>query len=141
MANLRKLRIVASALLLLAAVYRVSIAEDRVYLGILHSHTSYSDGSGVPQDAYTRARAVGLNFLAITEHNHAKQIKPKDRDGVPIGVDHTLYNGPGADSLLNTARRLTEDGQFVALYVQEFSAISSGKQIIDGWYAWHHGGW
>lgn len=36
--------------------------------GIPHSHTSYSDGVGTPTEAYEKARANGLNFLAVTDH-------------------------------------------------------------------------
>ena len=39
-----------------------------LYFGDLHSHTSYSDGTGLPSDAYTMARSVGADFLAITDH-------------------------------------------------------------------------
>jgi hypothetical protein len=36
--------------------------------GIPHSHTSYSDGSGTPTEAYEKAREKGLNFLIVTDH-------------------------------------------------------------------------
>ncbi len=36
--------------------------------GIPHSHTSYSDGTGTPTEAYEKARDNGLNFLIITDH-------------------------------------------------------------------------
>lgn len=36
--------------------------------GIPHSHTSYSDGTGTPTEAYEKARENGLNFLVITDH-------------------------------------------------------------------------
>lgn len=37
-------------------------------------------------------------------------------DGRGIGTDATLYKGPRSDALILTARRMTEDGRFVALY-------------------------
>ena len=44
--------------------------QPQVFFGNLHSHTSYSDGSGTPEEAYAHARDVAhLDFLAITEHN------------------------------------------------------------------------
>ena len=55
-------------------------AELKVYFGNLHSHTSYSDGSGTPRDAFKHARDVAqLDFLAITEHNHAAADGSGDR--------------------------------------------------------------
>lgn len=41
----------------------------RPFWGNLHSHTSYSDGTQSPYDAFVYAKDVaGLNFLAVTDH-------------------------------------------------------------------------
>ncbi|MFQ5962675.1 MAG: CehA/McbA family metallohydrolase [Candidatus Scalinduaceae bacterium] len=103
-------------------VYQVAWAQSlQVYFGNLHSHTSYSDGSGTPEMAYTHARDIaGLDFLAITEHNHP-------RAPSRIATNHQLYSGSFPDSLISTAERFTQDGRFVAIYGQEFSSISSGN--------------
>src|SRR5262245_14254422 len=94
-----------AALLLLAALGPLAArsgacdppVEVNVYFGNLHSHTSYSDGSGTPEDAYRHARfEAHLDFLAITEHNHdkAEQGAAADRrDGILIATNHDLYNG------------------------------------------------
>ncbi|WP_339790424.1 CehA/McbA family metallohydrolase [uncultured Imperialibacter sp.] len=97
-------------------------AQDlKVYFGNLHSHTSYSDGSGTPDEAYKHARDVaGLDFLAVTEHNH-KSAKSK------IADSPELYNGNSAISLKSYANSYTKNGEFVAIYGQEFSSISSGN--------------
>jgi hypothetical protein len=40
-----------------------------IYRGNLHSHTSHSDGQGLPAEAFHHARHVaGLDFLAVTDH-------------------------------------------------------------------------
>jgi hypothetical protein len=39
------------------------------YWGTLHSHSSYSDGAGPPRLAFATARANGLHFLALTDHD------------------------------------------------------------------------
>jgi len=111
---------------------RVAVAaslSDQVFFGNLHSHTSYSDGSGTPDEAYKHARDAQnakLDFMALTEHNHAEALGP---DGIGIATQPALYKGADANSLISTARRLTEDGRFVALYGQEFSTISSGNHV------------
>lgn len=59
--------------LLLAACLGLASSNagaQNVYHGNLHAHTSYSDGSGTPDEAFAMARASGLDFTAITEHNH-----------------------------------------------------------------------
>lgn len=39
------------------------------YFGLLHAHTSYSDGEGTPAQAFTYARdSASLDFLALTDH-------------------------------------------------------------------------
>jgi lamin tail-like protein len=107
------------------------IAQEQVFFGNLHSHTSYSDGSGTPAQAYGLARDVAhLDFLAITEHNHRQADGPGDRkDGLLIATKPSLYSGPQAEALIPTANRFTEDGRFVALYGQEFSTISTGNHV------------
>lgn len=122
-------------LVLFAGLPPATAQELHVYFGNLHSHTSYSDGSGVPSMAYEHARDVAkLDFLAITEHNHArcefgiKSGNPR-RDGIMIGKNHSLYKGPQDSALIPQANHWTKDGMFVALYGQEFSAISKGNHI------------
>lgn len=98
----------------------VTPGDVRVFFGNLHSHTGYSDGSGTPAEAYTHARDVArLDFLAVTEHNHAQ--------AGAIAGNHALYNGPQPASLISTAAQFNLSGTFVALYGQEFSTISSGN--------------
>ena len=111
----------------------------RVYFGLLHAHTSYSDGLGTPEEAFKHARdKARLHFFAVTEHNHAKaeagigNKRPEDKerkDGVSIANQPELYSGPVTKSLIKAAERLTTDGKFVALYGQEFSTISSGNHV------------
>ncbi|MDB6112871.1 MAG: hypothetical protein JWR69_4621 [Pedosphaera sp.] len=132
----------ASIVVLLAGFTTLHGADDlHVYFGNLHSHTSYSDGSGYPAEAYAYARnKAHLDFLAITEHNHAAAEgahKPGTpfskegtrKDGVLIGKDHSLYDGNNDTSVMGAARKANEDGKFVALYGQEFSTISSGNHV------------
>lgn len=42
----------------------------RAYFGCIHSHSTYSDGSGPPRYAYAVGRVNGLHFLALTDHSH-----------------------------------------------------------------------
>ncbi len=38
--------------------------------GNIHGHTSYSDGSGTPQDAYEFVKLHNLNLYGLTDHSH-----------------------------------------------------------------------
>ena len=108
-------------------------AQDQVFFGNLHSHTSYSDGSGKPAAAYKHARDVAhVDFLAITEHNHAQAEQgatPDRQDGILIAKNHDLYSGSSSSSLISAAHAANKDGSFVAIYGQEFSSISSGNHV------------
>lgn len=54
--------------------------RERWLVGDLHSHSEHSDGGVTVLDAIHRARAGGLDFLAITDHNTISQniIRPDD---------------------------------------------------------------
>lgn len=47
-----------------------SVGGYNVYFGHLHNHTSYSDGQGTPDQAYSTAKANGLDFLGLSDHSH-----------------------------------------------------------------------
>lgn len=143
--------LIITCLLLFAGYSRAQINPDhKVYFGLLHAHTLISDGSGTPVEAYRMAREQGLQFFGITEHNHDdSESGAKDRkDGVQIATEPALYNGNNA---VNVTRRWTVNGvertqqvsvvpllraardettaNFVALYGQEFSTISSSNHL------------
>src|ERR1044072_4498359 len=78
-----------------------STLQYKVYLGNLHAHSAFSDGTGTPAEAFAYARNQGgRDSLAPTEHTprEADGTDPR-RDGLLIGVDHSLYNGTRPDSV------------------------------------------
>jgi len=83
----------------------------RAYWGCLHSHSTYSDGSGPPHYAYGVGRANGLHFLALTDHSHM--------------VDAQQW----AD-LETQAAAATEDGAFVALRGFEWTSREEGHITV-----------
>lgn len=121
----------------------------QVFYGLMHAHTLYSDGSGTPAAAFERARNAGLDFMAVSSHNHARAELGAEgplRDGVLIANDHELYEGAGdvtftrfegsddeetgaSTSVIRAADDATEDGSFVAFFAQEFSAIGPGNHV------------
>ena len=125
----------------------------QLFYGNLHAHTWYSDGSGTPEDAYKMAQNAGLDFFAVTPHNHiAAENSAKERkDGILIATNHDLYNGTAAltftrkykeqgsdvytstkirnaKSVISAAKSVTSSN-FRAFYGQEFSTISSSNHI------------
>jgi hypothetical protein len=114
-------------LLLFSLSGQAFFAQERVFFGNLHSHTSYSDGLGKPKAAFKYARDIArVDFLMLSEHNHAEAV---GTDRIGIATDPALYKGPDSQSLIPAAAAMTENGRFVALYGQEFSTISTGNHV------------
>jgi hypothetical protein len=72
--------------------------------GVVHVHTTYSDGGGAPAEVIAAARAVGLEFVAITDHN-TFDAKPLEgyRDGVLVLVGCEISAVAGHILSLGTA--------------------------------------
>ncbi len=64
--------------------------------GVVHVHTTLSDGGGAPEEVIRAARATGLAFLVITDHNNL-DAKPLEgyRDGVLVLVGSELSTPAG----------------------------------------------
>ena len=64
--------------------------------GVVHVHTTLSDGGGTPEEVIRAARATGLAFLGITDHNNL-DAKPLEgyRDGVLVLVGSELSTPAG----------------------------------------------
>ena len=64
--------------------------------GVVHVHTTLSDGSGTPEEVIRAARTTGLAFLGITDHN-TLDAKPFEgyRDGVLVLVGAELSTPSG----------------------------------------------
>ncbi len=64
--------------------------------GVVHVHTTLSDGGGTPEEVIAAARAAGLKFVAITDHNNL-DAKPLEgyRDGVLVLVGSELSTPAG----------------------------------------------
>lgn len=87
--------------------------EYNLYFGDLHSHTSYSDGEGVPDEAFAAARAAGADFLALTDHHYL------------------LLDWEWADTL-RSADENNIDGEFVALAGYEYFLAGINEINIYG---------
>lgn len=99
--------------------YHISHFEKRsnselfCYRGEIHCHTTGSDGSGYPEDAYTYARDTGkVDFFAVTDHSH-------------------YYSDKEYANFIDLADRFDDPGKFAALYGFEMT-----WNMDNGW--WGH---
>lgn len=90
-----------------------------LYFGGTHSHTSFSDGKALPENAYDTARYQGAaDFWFVTDHYHSlgRMENAPDRGE----WDHTVA----------TARARTEPGKFVALVGWEWADDTAGHMNV-----------
>ncbi len=84
------------------------------YYGNFHSHTEYSDGTGLPTGDFAYADAANcMDFLGISEHNH-------------VAAGMSLNNWILGRAQAASASTPT----FLALYGMEWGVISGGGHVI-----------
>lgn len=73
------------------------VKPDSWYRGEMHCHTYHSDGDSDPLDVVRRAEALGLDFLAITDHNNLSHLVRLNNIETPLilipGFEVTTYKG------------------------------------------------
>ncbi len=85
------------------------IGGSNVYYGHLHNHTSYSDGTGTPAQAYDYAKnTAGLDFFSLADHDYLNS---------SVYLSSTEY-----DDVKAQANAYNEDGVFAAFYGFEWSS-------------------
>jgi len=89
-----------------------SLTTPGHYLGDIHSHTSYSDGTWRPADAFTYARdTANIDFLAVTDHSNS-------------------VTSPEWADTLTQAGSFTQNGSFVALAGFEYTNSAEGHMNV-----------
>jgi hypothetical protein len=70
---------------------------DGWYCGEMHCHTYHSDGDSDPLEVVGQAEALGLDFLAITDHNNISHLARLNMLEIPLilipGFEVTTYKG------------------------------------------------
>jgi hypothetical protein len=73
--------------------------ESRWYSGGLHLHTNHSDGTLTPAAVADTARAAGLDFIVITDHNNTTHRRePMPPSPLPIVGEEVTTPGGHADA-------------------------------------------
>lgn len=114
--------------LFLAAILLLATAAPacayNLYFGDVHSHTSYSDGTGTPDQAFDHARNVGkVDFWTVSDH--LEQFGPVEDPASPYAGQKEW------DVVKKIAAEKTENGKFVALAGYEWgSDVAQGHMNI-----------
>ncbi len=116
------------------------------FAGVVHVHTTLSDGGGTPQEVIAAARSVGLRFLALSDHNNL-EAKPIEgyHQGVLVLVGSELSTpsghllGLGLDH--DPAYRFSGDGLDELEDVRDLGGIAFAAHPFSGrsdlrWTGW-----
>jgi hypothetical protein len=122
--------------------------RPRWYRGDLHAHTWHSDGSAPLRDLTAAARAQGLDFVAVTEHNTVSHLPLLERSGGPDlllipGVEVSTYHGHAnvwpTDGFVEFRCMSTSDMARVRNAVRSRQALFSVNHPKDGGPDWDFG--
>jgi hypothetical protein len=112
--------------------------DFQIYWGTFHAHTHYSDGEGIPAQAFTQARNEGLDFFWITDHLNG--IAPSEWSACKAQADGA--NTPGtfvAGCGYEMAPRfsVSDDrmmGHINALFTSELRKEPKGLSSVYDWF-------
>ncbi|WP_152918050.1 lamin tail domain-containing protein, partial [Ardenticatena maritima] len=106
----------------------------RAYRGVLHAHTTYSDGSGPPTLAFATGRANGLHFLAISDHSH--WFTPEE--WARLGTVADAANQPGAFVALRAFEWTSREHGHINVWRTDdfFSREMPGGESVQALYDW-----
>jgi len=122
-------------------------SEERWYRGDLHTHTFHSDATGSLADLVSAARARGLEYVAVTDHNtisHIPHLAQYDAPGFLLipGEEVTTYYGHanvwGLESWQEFRCRSAEDMLRVREAVREAGGLFSINHPKRGGPPWEY---
>ena len=101
--------------------------KEEIVFGSLHGHSVYSDGMGKPAEIFAKARAQGIQFTAITDHNHTAArggVQPGDPRYPGHQKNPTVAENPAAYAeTFQAAAEASKHGDFVGLTGVEVGTI------------------
>jgi len=104
---------------------RPDLARRKAYKGDMHIHTHYSDGRQSPIYMAVRAKELGLDFIAITDHDKYQPSLEAIEEAKKIGLNLLLF--PGEEVSVREGC-----GHFVALCTSDWVAgQKSNAEIYD----------
>ncbi len=116
--------------------------------GDLQSHTFHSDAKGSPQQLLDKAKGLGLDFLAVTDHNNTSHHRPLAAldDGSLLlipGQEVTTYYGHmnvwGTGHWCDFRCRTAEDIRAIIELAHSYGALCSINHPKQGGPAWEYG--
>jgi hypothetical protein len=146
------LAVVAGVLLIRAAWWRpLELVGDcradpatRV-AGVVHVHTSLSDGGGTPEEVIAAAKAAGVGFVVITDHGHL-EAKPVEgyHDGVLVLVGSEIDTREGhllALGIDDPIYRFSGDGLDALEDVRDLGGVAFAAHPTSPLHAFRFSGW
>ncbi len=113
--------------------------------GVVHVHTSLSDGGGTPEEVIAAAKAVGLGFIVITDHNNL-DAKPVEgyHDGVLVLVGSEIATVEGhilGVGIADPVFRFSGDGKDALEDIRELGGVAFAAHPTSPLAAFRFSGW
>jgi hypothetical protein len=97
------------------------------YFGIPHAHTSYSDGKGIPLEAYEYAKSKGLDFLIIADHSNFL-------DGVKdVNYEYDILSNQYIEKLNSQWHRTRLEAEIINHKYSDFIAFRGFEMSTKEW--------
>lgn len=120
-----------------------AVGEPRWLRGAFHVHTTRSDGRSTPAQVAAAARAAGLHFVVLTDHNDFVRREPAFVNGVLLvpGVELSTASGHlvafGLERPLEGARKGL-DGEAARAMVERAGGVSVLAHPVQARNPWLH---
>ncbi len=113
--------------------------------GVVHVHTTLSDGGGTPDEVIAASRAAGLQFLVLTDHNNL-DAKPAEgyHDGILVLVGTEVSTTAGhvlGLGIADPAYRFSGDARDALEDVRDLGGVAFAAHPLSGrddfrWTGW-----
>ncbi len=113
--------------------------------GAVHVHTSLSDGGGTPEEVIAAAKAVGLGFVVITDHNNL-DAKPVEgyHDGMLVLVGSEIATVEGhilGLGITDPVFRFSGDGRDALEDISDLGGVGFAAHPTSPLAAFRFSGW
>ncbi len=108
------------------------IEAYKVFNGVFHEHTTYSDGTGTPLEMMTRSIEVALDFFVVTDHSYDRIAANGIYGGLRVQEHADAFN---VDCSIFVGAELSSIPHTVGFPLSEQIITANTQDAVDGIHA------
>ncbi|UCE10145.1 MAG: hypothetical protein JSW61_14425 [Candidatus Thorarchaeota archaeon] len=108
------------------------IEEYEIFSGVIHEHTTVSDGTATPWEQMLRALEVKLDYFIVTDHSYETPAQNGIVGGIQVKALRDLYN---LDVLIGIGAEISRTPHMVGFPMTENIFTTSVQEAVDGIHA------